>query len=85
MEEIETVLLVLLPIFAGGILLARRIRMAVGMYMAFSLLLSLVWGIHCGGRLAVTELGIGVIVTGLVFYFVLRKLQKEKGTEHESE
>ena len=85
MEAMELILLALILLSAGSILFTRRIRTAVGLYMCFSLLLAILWGLRYGGRLAVTELGVGVAVTGLLFYFTARKLRGRKGTEHEQE
>lgn len=85
MEVLETILLVLTLLCAGAILFTSRIRTAVGLYMTVSLLLAILWGLHYGGRLAITELGVGAVITGLLYYFTVRKLRGQKGTEHEHE
>ncbi len=79
----ETILLIGVLITAGSILLTRRIHMAVGTYMVFSFLLAILWGIRYGIKPLVAELGVGVVVTGLLFYFVMRKLREEKGHRDE--
>ena len=80
MAILEILLLLSVLISAAGILFAKRIQAAVGMYMAFSALLAVLWGVLYGARLAVTEIGVGVVVTGLLLYFSMRKLREEKGT-----
>lgn len=84
MIVLETVLLLLILISAASILFTKRIQVAVRMYMLFSLLLAILWGILYDGRLAVTEIGIGVVATGLLLYFAMRKFRKEKGPQDES-
>lgn len=81
---LETLLLVLILVSAAGILLSNRIQVATGMYMLFSLLLAILWGMLYGARLAITEIGVGVVVTGLLLYVAMRKLREKKGPQDES-
>lgn len=83
MAAFDTILLFGILISAGSILLTRRIHMAVGMYMVFSLLLAILWGIRYGLKPSVAELGVGVVGTGLLFYFAMGKLRSKK--EHRDE
>lgn len=84
MIVLEVVLLLLVLISAAAILFSRRIQVATGMYMLFSLLLAILWGMLYGVRLAMTEIGVGVVVTGLLLYFVMRKLREKKGPQDAS-
>ncbi len=84
MIVLECVLLLLILISAAAILFSRRIQAATGMYMLFSLLLAILWGMLYGVRLAVAEIGIGVVVTGLLLYFVMRRLREKKGSQDDS-
>ena len=84
MIVLETALLLLVLISAAAILFTSRIQVAVGLYMLFSLFLAILWGMLYGARLAVTEIGIGVVVTGLLLYVAMRKLREKKGPQDES-
>ena len=82
MVVIEMILLVGILLSALGMLFCKRMRTVITMYMTFSLLLALLWGLDYGLKLAVTELAMGCGVTSLLFLFALRKLQ-QKGPKHE--
>lgn len=84
MIVLETILLMLVLMSAAAILFTSRIQVAMGMYMLFSLLLAILWGMLYGARLAVTEIGVGVVATGLLLYFAMRKLREKKGPQDES-
>ena len=85
MMILELVLLAAVLVSAAGILFARRIQSAVAMYLIFSVLLAVIWGVRYGLQLAVTEIGVGAVVTGLLLYFSMRKLREEKGARDGAE
>lgn len=84
MIVLETVLLLLVLMSAAAILFTSRIQIATGIYMLFSFLLAILWGMRYGARLAVAEIGVGVVVTGLLLYLTMRKFRREKGPQDES-
>lgn len=85
MAVLEMILLILVPASAAGILFSSKVRTAVGSYMVFSFLLAILWWPIYGVRLAVTELGVGVVVTGLLLHYTLRRLRGKKGDQDGSE
>ncbi len=82
---LEMILLILVPASAAGILFSSSVRTAVGSYMVFSLLLAILWWPIYGLRLALTELGVGMVVTGLLLHYTLHRLRGEKGEQNGSE
>lgn len=80
---LENVLLILILVSAASILFCKRIQTVVGVYMLFSLLLAVLWGLQYGMKLALAEIAVGVIVVGILFYFAARKLRRQKGPQDE--
>ena len=85
MAILEILLLLAVLGTAAGILFTKGIQRVVRIYLAFSILLALLWDMLYGFRLAVTVLGVGVVLTGLLLFFAMRKLQEEKGKQDEAE
>lgn len=88
MNSLFTVIvLVFLLICAIATCLSRNLLVSVVIYMAYSLLMSVVWMLLQSPDLAITEAAVGAGVTSILFFITLKKIhaiqpgQKEDGHE----
>lgn len=65
------------PPFASGLLTT------VIVYMAFSLLMAVLWSLLQTPDLAITEAAVGAGITSILFFLTLKKLHALKGTRDE--
>lgn len=84
MNTLLTILvLVLLPLCAAAACLCRSELVSVVVYMAFGLMMSVVWILLESPDLAITEAAVGAGVTGILFFVALKKLHAIKPGEEE--
>ena len=82
MEIFKLILLVLLVVCAISATLSKRLLVAVIIFMAYSLVMSIVWILLESPDLAITEAAVGAGVSGILFLMTLKKLHR---TEIETE
>ncbi|MBQ1271860.1 MAG: DUF4040 domain-containing protein [Clostridia bacterium] len=79
----EMLLILSLIICAVSALLSRRLLVAVVIYMAYSLIMTIIWALLMSPDLAITEAAVGAGVTGILFLTTLKKIHALKGTKDE--
>ena len=89
MTALEYLLLAGLVITAVAAPLCRRMLATVIVYMAFSLLMAVLWSLLQSPDLAITEAAVGAGITSLLLFLTLRRLnlidQDEEHRKHEEE
>lgn len=82
------IVLVFLLICAIATCFSRKLLVSVVIFMAYSMLMSLVWMLLEAPDLAITEAAVGAGVTTVLFFITLKKIhaiKDEKGAQHEPE
>lgn len=83
MIVLEYLLLVGLIVCAVTAPLCKRLLNTVIVYMAFSLLMAVLWSLLQSPDLAITEAAVGAGVTSILFFLTLKKIRALKGTHDE--
>mgnify|MGYP003210227377 FL=1 len=83
MIVLEYILLIGLIICAVAAPLCKRLLAAVIIYMAFSLMMAVLWSLLQSPDLAITEAAVGAGVTSILFFLTLKKVHALKGTHDE--
>lgn len=83
MTVLENILLVGLVICAAAAPLCKRLLATVIVYLAFSVILAVLWSILQSPDLAITEAAVGTGISGILFFLTLKKIQALKGTRDE--
>lgn len=81
MEIINYILLGILLVCAISVSFSKNLLNAIIIYMAFSLIMSIIWIILESPDLAITEAAVGAGVTSLLFFVTLKKIRAVKGDE----
>ena len=88
MNNLFTVIVLgFLVVCAVATCLSRNLLVSVVIFMAYSLLMSIVWTILQSPDLAITEAAVGAGVTSILFFITLKKIHAIKPEEedhHES-
>jgi len=63
--------------------LCKRLLSTVIVYMAFSLLMAVLWSLLQSPDLAITEAAVGAGITSILFFLTLKKIHELKGTKDE--
>lgn len=74
MDAIRIILLVLLIICAVSASVTKNILTSVIIFMAYSLIMSIIWVILQSPDLAITEAAVGAGVTSVLFFVTLKKI-----------
>ena len=78
-------LLIGLLVCAVATALVKKPMRAVIIYMAYSIIMSVVWLLLESPDLAITEAAVGAGITGILFFLTLRRINLiDKGAEHEA-
>lgn len=78
-------LLIGLLVCAVATALVKKPMRAVIIYMAYSIIMSVVWLLLESPDLAITEAAVGAGITGILFFLTLRRINLiDKDTEHEA-
>lgn len=86
MEVFKLILLSLLVICAISATLSKRLLASVIIFMAYSLVMSIVWILLESPDLAITEAAVGAGVSGILFLMTLKKIHRtEIDTEDEDQ
>ena len=80
MEIFKIILLLLLIVCAISAALSKRLLATVIIFMAYSLIMSIIWVLLESPDLAITEAAVGAGVSGVLFLMTLKKIH---GTEEE--
>ncbi|NLO85217.1 MAG: DUF4040 domain-containing protein [Clostridiales bacterium] len=87
MDLYNVIVLGFLLICAVATCLSRNLLVSVVIFMAYSLLMSIVWMLLQAPDLAITEAAVGAGVTSILFFITLKKIhaiKDEKGEQNES-
>ena len=78
-------LLIGLLVCAVATALVKKPMRAVIIYMAYSIIMSVVWLLLESPDLAITEAAVGAGITGILFFLTLRRITLiDKDAEHEA-
>jgi len=81
MEILEMILLTFLVVCALAVALSKNLLTTIVIFMAYSVIMSIIWMILESPDLAITEAAVGAGVTGVLFYITLKKIHAMKGEE----
>ncbi len=79
----ELILILGLIVCAVSALCSKRLLVTVVIYMAYSLIMTIIWVLLQSPDLAITEAAVGAGVTGILFLTTLKKIHALKGTKDE--
>lgn len=83
MTGLRILLLVFLIVCAVAVSFSRNLLISVVIYMAFSLIMAIIWLILESPDLAITEAAVGAGVTSILFFVTLKKIRSIKTTAEE--
>lgn len=81
MEVFEFILLSFLGVCAIAVALSKNLLTSIVIFMAYSVIMSIIWMILESPDLAITEAAVGAGVTSVLFYITLKKIHAMKGEE----
>lgn len=81
MEIMEIILLTFLVVCAISVALSKNLLTSIVIFMAYSVIMSIIWMILESPDLAITEAAVGAGVTSVLFYITLKKIHAMKGEE----
>ncbi len=81
MEIMEMILLTFLVVCALSVALSKNLLTTIVIFMAYSVIMSIIWMILESPDLAITEAAVGAGVTSVLFYITLKKIHAMKGEE----
>ena len=84
MEYLEVVLLGLLVICGICTCLSRNLLVSMVIFMAYSLIMSVVWALLMAPDLAVTEAAVGAGISSVLLFLTLKKIRDiREAAKHE--
>ena len=83
MTELRIILLVFLLVCAIAVSFSKNLLISVVIYMAFSLIMAIIWLSLESPDLAITEAAVGAGVTSILFFVTLKKIRSIKTTAEE--
>lgn len=83
MQAFEIILLILLIVCAVAVAFTKNSLTAIIIFMAYSLVMSVIWMVLESPDLAITEAAVGAGVTSLLFFVALKKIHALKSSEEE--
>ena len=83
MTELRIILLVFLLVCAIAVSFSKNLLISVVIYMAFSLIMAIIWLILESPDLAITEAAVGAGVTSILFFVTLKKIRSIRTTVEE--
>ena len=78
MEIFEMLLLFLLVICSVATCLSRNLLVSLVIFMAYSVIMSIVWALLRSPDLAITEAAVGAGVSSILMYLTLKRLHDMK-------
>ena len=86
MEVFEVVLLVLLMICAASACITKNLLASLIIFMAYSVIMSIVWALLEASDLAITEAAVGAGISSILLFVTLKKVRDiRKEAENEKE
>jgi uncharacterized MnhB-related membrane protein len=79
MTFVHIALLVMLVVCALAVSLTHNLLTSLIVYMAYSLIMAVVWMLLESPDLAITEAAVGAGITGVLFFVTLKKIHAIKG------
>ncbi len=79
MDVFKLILLIILVICALAVSLTRNLLASIIVYMAYSLVMSVIWMLLKSPDLAITEAAVGAGITTILFFITLKKIHAIKG------
>lgn len=83
MNILENILLVALVVCAIAAPLCKRLLATVIVYLAFSVIMALLWSMLQSPDLAITEAAVGAGISGILYFLTLKKIHALRGTRDE--
>ncbi|MCI2057473.1 MAG: DUF4040 domain-containing protein [Oscillibacter sp.] len=83
MTVLEYILLAGLLVTAIAAPLCKRLLNTVIVYLAFSVIMAVLWSLLQSPDLAITEAAVGAGISGILFFLTLKKIHELKGTKDE--
>ncbi|MBE5778366.1 MAG: DUF4040 domain-containing protein [Clostridiales bacterium] len=83
MNAFMMIVLVFLVVCAVATSLSKNLLVSVVIFMAYSVLMSIVWMMLESPDLAITEAAVGAGVTSILFFITLKKIHAIRGDEEE--
>lgn len=80
MAALRIILLLSLIVCAAAVSFSRRLLVSVSIYMAFSLIMAIIWLLLESPDLAITEAAVGAGVTSILFFIMLKKIRSIQTT-----
>lgn len=81
MDVFKLFLLVMLVVCAVSVSLTRSLLSSIIVFMAYSLVMSVMWILLESPDLAITEAAVGAGVTTILFFVTLKKIHAIKGAD----
>ena len=81
MEIMEMILLSFLVVCAVSVALSKNLLTSIVIFMAYSVIMSIIWMVLESPDLAITEAAVGAGVDSVLFYITLKKIHAMKGEE----
>lgn len=81
MDYIEIALLGLLVICGVATCVSKNLMVSLIIFMAYSVLMAIVWALLKAPDLAITEAAVGAGISGILLFITLRKLRDMKEKE----
>lgn len=85
MEIFKLFLLVMLVVSALAVSLTRSLLASIIVFMAYSLVMSVIWILLESPDLAITEAAVGAGVTTILFFITLKKIHAIEGEKSSHE
>lgn len=82
MTFMHIALLGMLIVCALAVALTRNLLTSLIVYMAYSLIMSVIWLLLESPDLAITEAAVGAGITSLLFFITLKKIHAIRGDRH---
>ncbi len=83
MSLLENILAIFLIICAIAVSVSKKLLVSVIIFMAYSVVMSIIWILLESPDLAITEAAVGAGVTSVLFFLTLKKVHFLKGTRDE--
>jgi uncharacterized MnhB-related membrane protein len=80
---LENILLLFLVICTIAVSVSKKLLTSVIIFMAYSVVMSIIWLFLESPDLAITEAAVGAGVTSILFFLTLKKVHRVKGTRDE--
>ena len=79
-DIIIMILLTSIVVCALATIFTKRLLTAVVIYMSFSLIMSIIWGLLQAPDLAITEAAVGAGITSILYFVTLDKIKRIEET-----